>query len=243
MLLNVSGFKIYKLKQYQHRTKHRHDAGYSGRITQSGRIYIQRNWYTTISTKNAYIVGCQNMGTTPASIHLHFSVYNRTGQKVNTFIQSTSRLLPGKSCEIPFDLTIDKAYVKLEGVEVYREGEGSAYTPVMRAIPPMIGIKASLAALLLCFVSAMALTEPHVSNAPSVLLPLIAIITLTMTILNRTPIWFMFIFLVLVPFSGYKPEMSTGIFAVAIGYLFLVWNKRGSLKDFLCPYSTPWLLV
>jgi uncharacterized protein YcfL len=243
MLLNVSGFKIYKAKQYQHRTKVRHDAGYTGRITQSGRIYIQKNWYSTISTKNAYIVGCQNTGTTPASIHLHFSVYNRTGQKVNTFIQSSSSILPGQSCEIPFDLTIDKANVKLEGVEVYRDGAAPAYTPVRSAIPSIISIKASLAALLLSFVAAMALTEPHVPNAPSVLLPLIAIISLTMTILNRTPIWLMFIFLILVPFSGYTLELRAGIFAVAIGYLFLVWNKRGSLKDFLCPYSTPWSLV
>lgn len=243
MLLNVSGFKIYKLKQYQHRTKHRHDTGYSGRITQSGRIYIQKNWYTTISTRNAYIAGCQNTGTTPASIHLHFSVYDRTGHKIDSFIKSTPRLLPGKSHEMPFEIQADKTILKLEGAEVYREGEESSFMPVKQTVPVMLSIKASLAALFLCFVAAMALTEPHAPNAPAILLPLIAIIAFTMTVLNRTPIWLMFIFLMLVPFSGYTVELRAGILAVALGYLFLVWNKRGSLKDFLCPYSTPWYMV
>ncbi|WP_440134561.1 hypothetical protein [Chitinophaga sancti] len=243
MRLNIPGFKIYKLKQYQHRDKHRHDTGYTGRITQGGRIYIQKNWYTTISTRSAYIVGCQNTGTIPASIHLHFSVYDRSGHKIDSFTKSSSLLLPGKSTEIPFGIQYDKSFLKLEGAEVYREGTDPVFTPIKRAVPGMLRIKASLVALFLSFVSAMALTEPHTPGVASVFLPLLAITALTMSILNRTPIWLMFIFLLLVPFSGYKPEIAKSIFIVALGYLSLVWNKRGAFKDFLCPYSTPWYLV
>lgn len=242
MLLNVPGFKI-NIKQYQHRTKHRHDTGYTGRITDSGRIIIQKNWYTTVSTRNAYIVRWKNFGTTPASADIHFSIYDKKRNKINSFVRSSGQLLPGKSVEVPFDFPYDKVILIVDAIEVYAQGAEPVYTRMIKAVPRFWTFKSWIVAAIMTFFAFGAMVRPHGPDFAAVLLPIIGVIALTMSILNRTPIWLMFIYLMLVPLSHFDNDVKGQIFVYGLLYLLIVWNKRAGIKDFLCPNATPWAIL
>lgn len=242
MLLNVPGFKI-NIKQYQHRTKHRHDAGYSGRITDRGRIIIQKNWYTTVSVQKAYIVRWKNLGTTPASADIHFSLYDKSRNKVDSFIQVSGQVLPGKSTEVPFQLQFDKVSLIVDAVEVHTQGTEPIYTRMIKGVPRMWSFKIWIMAAVMTFFVSVALTKIPAPEFPASILPILAITAFAMAFMNRTPIWFMFIYLILVPFTGYDNDLKGQIVVYGVGYLVLVWNKRANFRDFLCPNATPWSLL
>lgn len=242
MFLTVPGFKI-NIKQYQHRTKHRHENGYSGRITDSGRIIIQKDWYNTTSTQKAFYLKYKNTGTTPASASINFDVYDKARNKVDSFVRDSGLLLPGQSSNIAFDLQFDKISLIIHGVEVHAQGAEPVYTTLIKQVPRMWSFKIWIIAAIMVFFVSGSLTKVPAPELPASILPILAITAFAMAFLNRTPIWFMFIYLVLVPLTGYDNDLKGQIFAYGLVYLVLVWNKRANLKDFLCPNATPWFLL
>ncbi|SFD16062.1 hypothetical protein SAMN05518672_101809 [Chitinophaga sp. CF118] len=238
-ILNVPGIQFSKIKPYQHRQKEYHSTGYSGRITESGHVYARKGYYTSIKVSQAWRIGFKNVGNVPVDIMMRFSVYDKYG-KLETFAQLYRNLRPGEPAETFFEVQDKKAKILFDTVEIYANDQLLSTTEVMQFMPRMgWGLKSWAVALFMAIFAAMALTEPQPLNFASIILPFFALTIMGAGILNRTPVILMLLLLSLVPFSSHSLEIGTTIMLMGLVYLYFVWKKRHSIKDFLMASATP----
>lgn len=237
--LNVPGIQFFKIKPYQHRIKEYHRNGYSGSISESGQVRIHKRYYTTVKVSRSWRIGFKNVGNVPVDIMMRFSVHDQYG-KLENFAQLYRNLRPGEPDEIFFDVQDKKANIMFDTVEVYANDQLLSATEVKKFLPRMAwGVKSWAVALFMAFITAMALTEPQPMNFVSILLPFLALTIMGAGILSRTPVILMLLFLLLVPFTSHSSGIKTAIIIMGLAYLYWVWQKRHSIKDFLLASATP----
>ncbi|KAA2244839.1 hypothetical protein F0L74_02420 [Chitinophaga agrisoli] len=237
--LHVPGIQFFKLKPYQHRQRERHSSGYHGTMTNNGEVYLHKHYYTMIKVSNAWRIGFKNVLNVPVDVMMQFSIHDKYGQ-LETFTQGYNNLRPTEPAEIFFDVQDKKLKIMLDMVEVYANGYLHTATEVKQFMPPQPwAVKSWVVALVMAIVSAAALTDPHPMNFISISLPFLALAMTGAGFLHRTPVMLMLIFLSLVPFSSHSLEIKTTIGVMGLGYLYWVWKKRHSIKDFLMGSATP----
>ncbi len=237
--LHVPGIQFFKLKPYQHRQGERHSSGYHGTMTRNGEVYLHRHYYTMIKVSQAWRIGFKNVGTVPVDVMMHFSMHDKYGQ-LESFSQGYSNLRPTEPAEIFVDVQDKKLKIMLDAVEVYSNNYLVSATEVKQFMPGMPwGVKSWVVALIMAIFSALALTDPHPMNFVSMLLPFLALTITGAGLLHRTPVILMLIFLSLIPFSSHSVEMKTTFGVMGLAYLYWVWKKRHSIKDFLMGSTTP----
>jgi len=238
-ITTVPGIQFSKIKPYQHRQKEYHSNGYSGHITEGGQVYARKGYYTMIKVSRAWRIGFKNVSNVPVDIMMHFSVHDKYG-KLETFAQLYRNLRPGEPAEIFFEVQDNKANIMFEAVEIYSEGQLLSNTQVKQFMPRMPwGLKSWAVALIMAIFSAVALTDPQPVNFAAVVLPFLALTIMGCGILHRTPVILMLLFLLLVPFTSHSVEVKITIIVMGLAYLYFVWKKRHSVKDFLLASATP----
>jgi hypothetical protein len=101
------------------------------------------------------------------------------------------------------------------------------------------GIKGWVVALFMAMISAMALTEPQPMNLVSQMLPFLALTVMGAGFLHHTPVVLMFFILLLIPFTSYSTDIQIPIIGIGLAYLYFIWKKRHSVKDWLMASTTP----
>ena len=236
---NVPGVQFSKIKPYQHRQKEYHSTGYSGHLTDGGHIHVRKGYYTMIKVSRAWRIGFKNVSNTPIDIMMHFSVHDKYGALEN-FAQIYRNLRPGEPAEIFFEVQDKKANILFERVEVYANDQLLSNTGVKQFMPRMPwGLKSWAVALIMAIFSALALTEPQPVNFAAVILPFLALAIMGAGLLHRTAVMLMLLFLSLVPFTSHGLEMKITITIMGLAWLYWVWIKRHSVKDFLLASATP----
>ena len=237
-ILNVPGIQFSRIKPYQHRQKEYHSTGYSGRITESGQVHVRKGYYTSVKVSRAWRIGFKNVGNVPVDIMMRFSVHDKYG-KLENFEHVYRNLRPGEPAEIYFEVQDKKANIMFERVEVYANEQLLSSTEVKQLMPRMAwGLKSWAVALFMAIITAMALTDPQPMNFVSIMLPFLALTIMGAGILNRTPVILMLLLFSLVPFSSHSLEIRTTIMVMGLAYLYWVWKKRHSIKDFLMASAT-----
>ncbi|MBO9199734.1 MULTISPECIES: hypothetical protein [Niastella] len=232
--LKVPNIEFTRFKSYQHRTKEWSDGGYSGRVADSGRVRLHKRGNVTIKGFPAWRFGFRNMHQSTVDIQMHFSVYDKYGL-VESFSETYTNLRPSEPAEIFVVQGKKKTRLKLETVEVYGNSQLLSSTEVGAVLPPRGFIKTFLLPLIMCFFAMGIVGSPAFPDekGPAVIITLLTFLIAFIELFNITPVFFMFFLMLMVPFSLQDPTEISVLLILGALYLWMVWRKRYSLKDFL----------
>jgi hypothetical protein len=235
--LNIPNIQITKFRSYQHRTKEWQDAGYSGKVTDNGKIYLNKRYNAIIKGFEAWRIGIRNNHQTTVDIVMHFSVHDKYGL-VNSFTETYNNLRPGEPADMVVKLEDKKTRIKMETVEVYAGPQLITSTEVRTFMPPRTWSKVHslLLVLFMGLISLGMLTDQSATmsiKGPAVIIPLFAFFIAMGEAFNITSVICMFFLLLMLPFAGYSLEGLIVLMLMGCTYFWVVWKKRYSLKDFL----------
>jgi hypothetical protein len=236
--LNIPNIQITRFRSYQHRTKEWNEAGYSGRVTDNGDIRLQKRYNLTVKGFEAWRIGIKNNHQVTVNIVMHFTVHDKYGL-VNSFTETYNNLRPGEPAEMVIKLADKRTRIKMETVGVYAGFQLLSSTEVRTFMPPRTWSKVHSLLLILSMVliSLGMLTDQSAttisSNGLPVIIPLFAFFIATGEAFNITSVFCMFFLMLMLPFAGYSTGGLMVLMIMGCTYLWVVWKKRYSLKDFL----------
>jgi len=235
--LNFPDIEFTKIKAYQHRTKKWQDAGYSSHHAASGRVHLHKNRNVYIKGFPAWRIGFKNKYRFPVDIEMFFSVHDKYGL-VETFNKSYNNLRPGEPAEIYVIQDKRKTRIKLEAVEVLT-GHQPLYTAAINEflLRNTWGWVKSVFIVLFMGIYTGIIASRHVDvpdiKGAAIFLSVFAFFIAFWELFNITPVMFMILFMVIVPFSLHDPGEIGFLMLLGSLYLWAVWKKRYSIKDFL----------
>jgi hypothetical protein len=246
MKFSLAGIEFFSFKPYKHRWKNRISQGVHGHITERGYIYFHEQFYTVVKDFEAYTIGFKNKNSFPVDVEVELSTYDRSGSITHTFREKCTFIKPGENGSINFRLPEKSINVKLGKVLLYNHNFDDPFQAVNvnRMLPGKpFAIKGWIVAFITTFMTLGGLTEPVAKNFAVFILPLIAFLLMIFGFLNRTPTWLMFIYLILVPFTPYSRDMKIAFMLLGAAYMYVVWVRRRSFKDFVRSSSTDIMLL
>jgi hypothetical protein len=233
----IPGIEITKFKSYQHRTKEWRGAGYSGSVADNGQVHLHKNYNVYIKGFPAWRIGFKNNCQSTVDILMHFSVHDKYGLQ-ETFTKSYTNLRPGEPAEMFVMQDKKRTQVKLETVEIYTGSQLLSSTEIGAFLPPKTWNLLASFLLVFCMgIYAASIAGNHKEipdhKAAAVVLSLFAFFISIWELFNITAVMFMFLLLLMVLFSLSDRGEITILLSLGVLYLWSVWKKRYSIKDFL----------
>lgn len=240
LTIKVPEIKFTKIRPYEHRVKKYYNTGLHGHLHENGHITLHQNGHSSyVVNADTWRIGLTNISSTPVNVTLLFTAYDQYGA-LHNFAEVFRNIRPRESVD-SFVTTVDKN-VMFDSVEVHDTGDKLiSRTEVKQPLPRMPwGVKSWIFALLMAFIATMSLidTQPN-NNVVNMVLPVAAIIIMTFGLLKRTPVLLMIAFIAAIPFSNHVIDAKVMLLLAGLAYLYFVWRKRSSVKDFFRASSSP----
>lgn len=235
-LKNIPELEITKFKAYQHRTQEWQEAGtYDIRITKGGRVYSQRGYNVIIKSFPAWRIGFRYRSYSTINIVMNFSVYDKYGLVGNP-TKTYHNLRPKEPVEIIVVQGKWRTRLKMESVQVYEGDQLVSSTEINSFLPPRSWrlLKSFFIVFLLGLLAVS--SNEHATaeyKGGELVLSVFAFFISIWELFNITAVILMLILMIFVPFAIDDLGEKSLLLGLGLLYLWAVWNKRYSLKDFL----------
>lgn len=238
MIIRVPGLDLFTVKAYQFRergdSRHR---GYARGNSETlpgavAAIYAVRKL-------PAWRIAFTNTGNTTVSVMLNFSIHDKHGKR-DDFAKVVRNLNPQEPADMDVTLSRKADKIFLDTVEVFGDDELISRTQVNRFLPRVTrGPKAWMVALALTGLSALFYTNLRPgNNLVNSMLPVLGLIVTAAGLTGRTPVVFVLLFLIALPFSNHTLQTQAALAGCVVVYLTVVWSRRRSWQDFFRATAT-----
>ncbi|MFL5745092.1 MAG: hypothetical protein ACJ751_10530 [Niastella sp.] len=232
--LNVPQIDITYIRSYLHRTKAWRVEGYYPSRPSSKKA---KEYRLNINGFKAWKIGFKNKQQTPVDITLHFRIQGKyvPGYDYN---QTYSNLLPDMKAEMVVVPGLKMVRVRLDKVEIHTGSNLLSSTEVRTFMPYWNGnfvfsfITACLLGVSFLFCHTYKQGIP-VHNSTTNWIAILGFYLAFWEAFNITPVIIMLLALLVGPFFLHDQVQKIALMVLGCFYLWAVWRKRSSIKDFL----------
>ena len=224
---------IIYFKSFQYRAKAWRVEGYNPSKPSPKKQECRLN----INGFKAWKIGFRNKHQTAINITLHFRIQGMYVPGYD-YTKTYNNLLPNEEADIVVVPGLKLASVRLDKVEVFvgttllSSTKVGSFMPYTRGRFSFSFLIASFLGLNFLFIASNNMRIPKEHNATT----LVYILTFYLAFweaFNITPVIIMFLLLFVGPFILHDPVQRISLLVLGCFYLWAVWRKRSSIKDFL----------